>query len=86
MPSAQLRLPGWPAEVVDALEKELKLGEELARLVREKKVRMSAEDRKQMQVIAGDRNKSFRELRHQDFVRAVAALESLVNRYRNANP
>jgi hypothetical protein len=69
---------------IHQIRKGLKLGEELANLIRDKKVRVSAEEGKQLQAAAGDRNKAFRELRHQDFVSAVAALESLVTRMREA--
>jgi Protein of unknown function (DUF2961) len=86
MPAAQQRLASWPADVAAALEKELTLGQELSRLIRGGNVRVSAEDRKQLQALSGERNKAFQELRHQDFVEAVAVLEALVKRYSEPKP
>jgi len=86
MPSAQERLPGWPAGVGEALEKEAKLGAELAAMLNDGKLRLSGPDGKLLQTLVADSNKAFRELRYQDFMRNVLVLESLVNRYRRPNP
>jgi hypothetical protein len=86
MPSAQERLPGWPADVAEALEREAKLAEELATMSKEGKFRPTPQDEKLLQVLVADSNKAFRELRNQDYIRCVLAEESLVRRYKPANP
>ena len=86
MPSAQARLPGWPAGVGEALEKEAKLGAELAAMLNEGKAHLSEADRKLLQALGAESSKAFRELRYQDFMRNVLAVESLVNGYRRPNP
>jgi len=86
MPSAEERLPGWPAGVGEALEKEAKLGAELAAMLTGGKVHMSEPDGKLLQVLREDSNRVFRELQYQDFIRDVLAVESLVARYRQAKP
>jgi hypothetical protein len=85
LPGAKERVPGWPPAVADALGRELKLREDVAKLLKPG-VGISAEDRKQFQVLAAECNKSFRDLRHQDYVRAVQAMEALVAPYRARNP
>jgi len=86
LPSAQERLPGWPTGVEKTLEKEARLGRELTLLLGEGKVRLSEPDSKLVQVLGAQSNKAFRELRYQDYMRDVLALESLMNRYRQPNP
>lgn len=85
LPGAQERLPGWPAGVGEALEKEAKLGEEVE-VMQRGTLRMSEQDGKLLESLSADANKSFRELRYQDFMRDVLALDSLVNRYRPTKP
>lgn len=80
LPAAEQRLPRWPEGVSEALDREVKLGPKLTALNREPS-RVSAEDRKRMEALAGESNKAFRELRYPDYVRAVTALGSLVERY-----
>jgi hypothetical protein len=86
MPSAQERLPGWPADVAEALEREAKLSEELAAMRKEGKFSLTPQDEKLLLAIVADSNKAFRELRYQDYIRCVLAEESLVRRYKAANP
>ena len=86
MPSAQERLPGWPADVAEALEREAKLAEELAAMRKEVKFRLTPQDEKLLQALVADSNKAFRELRNQDYIGCVLAEESLVRRYKPANP
>jgi hypothetical protein len=86
MPSAQERLPGWPAGVAEALEKEARLGRDLTLMLGEGKVHLSETDGKLVQILGAQSSKAFRELRYQDYMRDVLALEALVNRYRQSNP
>jgi hypothetical protein len=86
MPSAQERLPGWPEGVAAALEKEAGLEHQLSILASSGKTHVSEQDQKLAQALGVARNKEFRELRYQDFIRDVLALESLVNRYKQPNP
>ncbi len=74
MPSAADRLPRWPAEVSQALETEL----EVSRLLARDKARLSPADSKRADALVAECNRSFRELRHQDYVRAVKQLQELV--------
>lgn len=84
LPGAQDRLPGWPKEVAEALDKEQKVGYELQLMILGGKVRFSPEDQKRVQALVADSNKAFRALRYQDYIKAVEAEEALVNRYRPA--
>jgi len=78
LPSAQERLPGWPPGVGEALEREAKL----AVLQRGPRIRLSEADAKLREALTADANKAFRELNYQDYMRDVAALEALAERYR----
>jgi hypothetical protein len=81
LPAARERLPAWPAEVAEALEKEVLFVKELNRF-RAAKTVISAEHRAQIETIQRERNKSFRELRGRDFAKAVEALGSVLESYR----
>ncbi len=72
-PAADRRLPRW-------LDREVKLAAEIAALNREPS-KISAEDRKRMEALIGEANKSFGALRYADYVRAVTGLGSVVERY-----
>ena len=85
MPNAQERLPGWPDGVADALQKELELSQEVRSLTTQGK-HLSEEDQKLVQQLGEARNRAFRGLNYQDFIRDVEALGSLVMRYRSASP
>jgi hypothetical protein len=74
MPSVAQRLPRWPAEVSQALETELEVSRTLAR----GRARLSPADSKRADALVAECNRSFRELRHQDYVRAVQELQNLV--------
>ena len=84
LPSAQERLPGWPKEVTEALEKEQKVGYELQLMILGGKVHFSPEDQKQVQALVVNCNKAFRALRYADYIKAVEGEEALVSRYRTA--
>jgi hypothetical protein len=84
LPSAQERLPGWPPDVAEAMEKEQKLGPELQMMVAGGKVHVSPEDGKLLAKLVADSNKGFRALRYEDYIKAVEAEEALVNRYKTA--
>jgi len=86
MPSAQERLPGWPPGVAGALEKEANLATELAAMLKGGKVHISEADGKLLLELGGDSNKAFRELRYEDYMRNVSAVESIVSHYREAKP
>jgi len=86
MPSAQERLPGWPPGVDGALQMEAKLGAAVFAMLMEKKVPVSGPDAKLLQSLVADSNKSFRELRFQDYVRAVLAIEAIVSHYTQPKP
>jgi len=86
MPTALERLPGWPGDVPETLDREVKLGEELARMREEGKFHLREQDEKLFQGLVAESNKAFRELRYQDYIRCVLAEESLVSRYKPANP
>lgn len=74
MPNAAERLPRWPAEVSQALATELEVNRMLARA----KARLSPAESKRADALVAECNRSFRELRHQDYVRAVKELQDLV--------
>ncbi len=82
MPGARERQPGWPPAVAEALAKELKLREEMATMLKDGDVRISAPDRDRFQSLVKDCNRSFRELREQDYTAAVKEMETLTARYR----
>ena len=84
LPTAQERLPGWPKEVVGALEKEKKIGLELQQMIFGGKVHLTPEDQKLVQTLVADSNKAFRALRYEDYIKAVEAEAALVNRYKPA--
>ncbi len=86
LPSAQERLPSWPAGVGEALEKEALLGAELGAMLTGGKVHLTEPDEKLLQALGAESSRAFRELRYQDYMRDVLAMESLINRYRRANP
>ncbi len=81
LPAARERLPAWPPEVAEAIETELRYVQELNRL-KAAKTQIRAEDRAQIEVIQRERNRSFRELRGRDFVKAVEALGAVLAPYR----
>lgn len=83
MPVAEQRLPRWPEGVGEAMDKELKLGQEMIRLMGGQG-RMSADDRKQLMAAAAERSKAFQALRWADYIGAVAAMETVVKRYADA--
>jgi len=82
LPSAQDRLPGWPKEVVETLQKEQKVWLELQGMISRGKVHFSAGDQKLFQTLTVDANKAFRALHYQDYIKAVEGQEALVNRYK----
>jgi Protein of unknown function (DUF2961) len=86
MPGPVERLPSWPEGVQQAMDRELKLGQELSTLMKEKKIRISDEDRKHVEALSKERMKSFRELRYADFLRGVQGLESTLKRYTGQAP
>jgi hypothetical protein len=81
LPAARKRLPAWPAEVAEALDKEVLFVKELNRF-RAAKTAISAEHRAKIEMSQRERNKSFRELRGRDFAEAVEALGSVLESYR----
>jgi hypothetical protein len=85
MPAAERRLPRWPEAVGEAMDKEMKLGLDLVRMMG-RQGRMSAEDRKQLLATAAERTKAFQALRWTDYVQAVAAMETIVKRYADQKP
>jgi len=86
VPGALERVPGWPANVTEALAKEMELGQELARMRKQGKFHLSEQDEKLLQVLVADSNKAFRELRYQDYIRCVLEEESLVSHHKPTNP
>ena len=86
MPKAEDRLPGWPDDVAQAIERETKLANEAFSLAAGGKVRMSKEDLKLAQELAEARNREFRKLDFDSFIRDVDAFDDLVKRYRVAKP
>jgi hypothetical protein len=74
MPSAAERLPRWPAEVSQALATEL----EVSRILARGRARLNPAEAKRADALVAECNRSFRELRHQDYVRAVKELQDLV--------
>jgi hypothetical protein len=86
LPSAQQRLPGWPPGVEGALAMEAKLGAEVWAMLMEGKVSLNEPDRKLLQSLVAESSKAFRDLRYQDYMRDVAAMQSLVERYRPKEP
>ena len=81
LPQARERVPAWPPETAEALEKELRFVKEHERL-KASKTPISAEHRAQIELIQRERHKSFRELRSFDFARAVEAFGSVLESYR----
>lgn len=82
LPTAPQRLPGWPGETAQTLEKEAKLERELGALRMNGKVKLTQADERLWLDLWRARNLEFRELRYADFLRDVSALEALVHRYR----
>ncbi len=78
MPSAAERLPYWPAGVSEAFAKEMKVGQRMAALMREQKLKLTPEEFEQLQQMADRRNNAFRALRYQDFIQEVNLLESFL--------
>src|SRR5208282_4396639 len=75
LPSAEERLPLWPDDVKAALEKELKIGRALQRMVLGGRTRLTEEDKKLPPTLVADANKAFRALRSPDYIKAVDAEE-----------
>ena len=78
------RLPGWPREVAETLENEQKTGLELQQLIMAGKVHLNTEDESELRSLASQANRAFRMLRYPDYIRAVEARQTLVNRYKTA--
>jgi hypothetical protein len=83
LPAAGARLPSWPEGVAEAIVKETEVSTGFARLERAGKMHMSSADAAEWKRIEAARNKDFRALHYQDFVRDVAAAEKLFVRYRD---
>ena len=82
MPEAKERLPQWPEGVAEALEKEATLRQEISDGDGNGDVKPDAKDRAELFALEDARNKEFREFRYQDFLRDVAKLEEIVNKYK----
>jgi len=81
VPSAKDRLPAWPEDVEQAIEKETQLRQEVASLLSPGGIHLNKEDSALWQQLEAARNKEFRELRLKDYVRDVDAMEGIVRRY-----
>jgi len=82
MPPAKTRLPAWPEGVAAAIDKETELRRQVASTLSSGTIRLDKEDRVKWEQLEAARNKEFRELRYQDFIRDVNAMEKIVGRYR----
>ena len=82
MPAAKDRLPAWPEGVEAAIEKETELRQEVAGLLSPGKIHLDKEDNALWQELDAARNKEFRELRLNDYLRDVYAMQGIVNKYR----
>jgi hypothetical protein len=81
LPAAAERVPAWPAEVAEALDKELRFVQELNRL-KAAKTPISPEHKARIELLQRERQKSFRELRGRDFAKAVEAFGAVLESYR----
>jgi len=81
LPSAKERLPGWPAGVEEALEMEVHLAQKFVLPANAGKIHLSEPDEKLLHQLGTDATKSFRALHYQDYLRAVQAMESMMNHY-----
>jgi hypothetical protein len=70
--------------VAGSLEKEAKVGAELAPMLNEGKAHLSEANGKLLQALGAESSKAFRELRYQDFMRDVLAVGSLVGHFKSS--
>jgi hypothetical protein len=81
LPPAAERVPTWPPGVADAIECETYLRLQVATPVSRGIVPLSGRDLAQWQELEGARDKDFRALRYDDFIRDVSASEKIIARY-----
>lgn len=82
MPEAKGRLPAWPEGVALNIDKESKLRRQIASPLSAGKIQPDKEDSAKWEQLEAARNKEFRELRYDDFIRDVNAMETIANKYR----
>lgn len=81
LPPAAQRLPAWPAGVAQAIELETHTRLQVATPVSPGVVPLSAHDFTAWNALEGARDKDFRALRYDDFVRDVNASEAILKPY-----
>jgi hypothetical protein len=82
MPAAADRLPAWPEEVAAAIDRETELRHAVSGPLSAGKIRLDKDDSDRWEQLEAARNKEFRELRFQDFVRDVDAMRKIADKYR----
>lgn len=81
MPPANDRLPTWPKGVASAIEKETELLHKFNDQPVAGKNKLSKEDSVKWKELEAARNEEFRQLRYDDFIRDVKAMEAIAAKY-----
>ena len=86
MPAAKDRLPAWPVGVAAAIEQETNLRHLVASTLSfAGKLHMSKEDTTRWEQLEAARNKEFRALKLDDYVRDVKAAQEMVDKYQRGS-
>ncbi|HKN37176.1 MAG TPA: glycoside hydrolase family 172 protein [Terriglobales bacterium] len=86
MASAKERLPVWPEGVAQAIDKETALRRQIAGPISDGTVHLEAQDNTEWEKLEAARNKEFRALHYQDFIRDVNAMEDILKKYPQSKP
>jgi Protein of unknown function (DUF2961) len=81
LPAAKDRLPAWPDGVAQAIERETAAQNELYDDAVAGKIHIAPDDGKLLQRLTASRNKEFRELDYQGYIRDVDAMVEIAARY-----
>jgi len=82
MAAAKDRLPVWPAALSAAMNKEAEIAQQMGAIFSSEKVKPDPQDSAQWQQLEAAKNKEFRSLKFDDFIRDVNATEKLASKYR----
>jgi hypothetical protein len=81
MPKASDRLPAWPGEVAEALDRETELRKKVSEDARPGRIKLSDSDAAEWTRLESERNNDFRAFHYDDFIRDVNAMQAILKKY-----
>ena len=82
VPAAKDRLPAWPAALSASMDKEAAIAQQMGAIFAAGKVKPDPHDTAQWEQLEAAKNKEFRSLKFDDYIRDVDATEKLASKYR----